>query len=68
MSRFVLIAAAVALIGCSEARNLDRPGGELKHGANGMTYVLTCVEGYEFIAFQGSYNFWYLSGPLRPCR
>ena len=60
--------ALLLLAGCDNtAKNMRTPIGELKQGENGMTYVLTCVEGHRFVAVQTAYDFWSLSGPVGEC-
>lgn len=67
MKKVLIILSTLALIACSEAKNTKTPVGTKKHSETGIVYILTCVEGFEFIATQGSYNYWNFSGPLRKC-
>lgn len=54
--------------GCADpAKNFKQPTGKLVQGENGMAYVITCVEGREFIATQAAYGYWMLSGPIGLC-
>jgi uncharacterized protein YceK len=64
MRRVLAITIIVAaLSGCSVAKNSDTPNGVVKN-ENGITYILTCIEGQTFIATQGSYGFWQFAGPV----
>ena len=62
-----ILIALLAVTGCGEAKNTETPYGEKKIAENGMKYVLTCLEGKKFIAYQTSYNYWHLSGPVADC-
>lgn len=62
-----VLIALLAVTGCGEAKNTKTPYGEKKIAENGMKYILTCLEGKKFIAYQLSYGFWSLSGPVADC-
>ena len=62
---------AVSLIfllsACGTAKNTATPTGEIKQSSTGVKYVLTCIEGKNFIATQAAYNYWTLAGPVGVC-
>lgn len=69
----IMTAASVCLLvaglsGCyDKAKNTNKPDGPLKMNEDGFTYVLTCVEGREFVATQADWQYWTLAGPLGEC-
>jgi hypothetical protein len=65
--RCIYLLGALVLTGCSIAKNTDTPQGEFKVSPSGVKYVLTCIEGKQFIATQAAYYYWQLAGPIKDC-
>lgn len=50
-----------------EGKNLEEPYGLSKTEGN-FKYVLTCIENKNFVAYQTSYEYWELAGPVGECK
>ena len=64
-----LVAVASMLLFCSgcwysEANNSGDKFGDTKYTDEGLAYKVVTVEGKRFIATQGSYGYWQLTGPI----
>ncbi len=61
----ILVLLLIFTFGCYDipCKNSEMPKGELKQ-ANGFNYVLVEIESKKFIAYQTSFEYWELCGPV----
>lgn len=62
----VVVLSAILLTNYGGGKNLEKPYGLSKSEGN-FKYVLTCIENKNFVAYQTSYEYWELAGPVGEC-